>query len=411
MGEFIFLMIVIFFIGLLLRVDFVFYVLYVCLGVFQFSQLYPGYIAKRIRVERKVNSHAFHNEKLTVNVTLENTSRLPASWMRIVDTVPVRLLIGDPPDKALALAGKERTTLTYKILGRQRGYYQLGPLRLHTGDFLGMKSVSGVVSAEYITVYPRILPIATFKLPSRLPFGTISSRQQLYADPARPIGVRDYRSGDSIRHINWKVSAHTVDLAVKTYEPAISLESLILLNFDRNDYLARLHNREWAVEVATSIAAHLIGKRQSVGFMSNGFDPLSIETVHEFDETSGKLVTPENVKGALPVAIKPHAGQLNLMRMLETLARLDSSADVPFEWWATNAVVSLSWGTTVLVITPKGDEATCNVLHRMLRTGLNPILLLIEGQEDLGLIRERARRLGFPAHAVLVETDLLRLGI
>ena len=26
--------------------------------------LYPGYIAKRIRVERKVNSHAFHLEKI-----------------------------------------------------------------------------------------------------------------------------------------------------------------------------------------------------------------------------------------------------------------------------------------------------------------------------------------------------------
>ena len=82
---------------------------------------------------------------------------------------------------------------------------------------------------------------------------------------------------------------------------------MILLNFDRNDYLARLHNREWAVELLHPLQRTLVGKRQPAGFMSNGFDPLSIETVHEFDETSGKLITPENVKSALLVAIMPTA--------------------------------------------------------------------------------------------------------
>ena len=51
-------------------------------------------------------------------------------------------------------------------------------------------------------------------------------------------------------------------------------------------------------------------------------------------------------------------------------------------------------GNNCTVITPKGDEATCNMLHRMLRSGLNPILLLIKARKS-GLVRERARRLGF----------------
>jgi uncharacterized protein (DUF58 family) len=373
--------------------------------------MYPSFISKRIKVVRDMNTHAFHNETIDVNITLTNTSRWPALWIRVTDTVPVRLIIGFPPDIAFSLPGRDAKQICYQIRGKVRGYYQVGPLTLRTGDLLGLKSLSLTDSGEFITVYPRIKPIAQLKLPSRLPFGTIASRQQLYADPARPTGVRDYRSGDSIRHINWKVSAHTTDLAVKTFQPAISLESMILLNFDRDDYVKRLHNREWAVEVAASLAAHLNQKRQSVGFMSNGFDPLSIETVHEFDEDSGRLMTPETTGGALPVAIPPHTGRANLMRILETLARIDSSTNVPFVQWATKAVTTLSWGTTVLVISPKGDEATCHTLHRMLRAGLNPILLLVEGQENLGMVRERARRLGFPAYTILNESDLLRIGV
>jgi uncharacterized protein (DUF58 family) len=223
--------------------------------------------------------------------------------------------------------------------------------------------------------------------------------------------VRAYRTGDSIRHINWKVSAHTDELAVKTFEPAISLESVLLLNFGRQDYIQRLHNKEWAVEVAASVASYLVGHRQAVGLMSNGFDPLSITTVHQFDETSGRLITPDSAEKALPVAIPPRTGRANLMKILETLARLETSEHVPFVEWASRATVGLSWGVTVLVLSPKGDEATCNALHRMVRAGLNPILLLVEGQEDLALVRERARRLGFPAYSILNDSDLLRIGI
>lgn len=410
MGEFVVLMLILLFVGLLLRVDFIFYVLYVALGVFQFSQLYPAFIAKRIRVHREFDSHAFHLEKQTVRVVLENRSRWPATWLRITETVPVRLGVGYPPDKALSLSGRETVSFEYQIQGKQRGYYQIGPLTLRTGDLLGLKTFTGISSAEYITVYPRILPIARLALPSRLPFGTVAAQRRVFADPARPVGVREYQTGDSIRHINWKVSAHTDDLAVKTYQPAISLESMILLNFDRNDYLKRLHNKEWAVEVAASLTAHLVKQRQAVGLMSNGFDPLSIQTVHQFDEASGRLITPAATDTALPVAVTPHTGRANLMRILETLARLDVTEQMPFLPWLTRATVSLSWGVTVLVITPKGDEATCNALHRMLRAGLNPILLLIEGQEDLSQVRERARRLGFPAVPVLTPEQLMRIG-
>jgi len=62
----------------------------------------------------------------------------------------------------------------------------------------------------------------------------------------------------------------------------------------------------------------------------------------------------------------------------------------------------------VIVIHPSGDDATCRTLHGLVRAGLNPILIVTEPQYQFGVLRERARRLGFPAHLMTDERDLKR---
>ena len=49
-------------------------------------------------------------------------------------------------------------------------------------------------------------------------------------------------------------------------------------------------------------------------------------------------------------------------------------------------------------------------MHRLLRAGLNPVLVVIEPHGQFGVIRERARRLGVAAHLVANERDLKRWG-
>jgi len=46
--------------------------------------------------------------------------------------------------------------------------------------------------------------------------------------------------------------------------------------------------------------------------------------------------------------------------------------------------------------------------HRLLRAGLNPVLVVIEPHGQFGVIRERARQLGVAAHLVANEADLKR---
>lgn len=397
-------------VAFLCQVDFVFYILYVCLGIFAWSKLVTPRLLRRVLITRHYNDHAFLNEPVSVDVTFRNEKLWPVPWVEANESIPPNLYAGMPLQEAFSLRGRDEHTLNYTVRANRRGYYRLGPLVVEAGDLFGFARQSWQLTPNYLTVYPRIIPLSRLKLPSRLPFGTVASKQRLFEDPARPQGIRAYRSGDSQRQIHWKASAHVGNLVVKTYEPAISLETAILLNLDQAAYerKALTLTVEWAIEVAASLATHLTEQRQAVGLMSNGVDPLRPQPgtdTPEFDAQSGRLLLAENqVTTATP--IPPRRGREHLMKILEMLARVETRPTIPFADWLPSATVGLSWGVTLLTITPRADLALCNALHRLVRAGYNPVLLVIEPDLEFAQVRQRGRQLGFAAYHVRETTDL-----
>lgn len=416
MGDVSVLIIVLLIVAAFLRVDFIFYIVYVVAGVYLWSRWYAPRAFRNIRFSRSFTERAFLGERITVTLTLENKSRLPIPWLQAAESVPPQLGAGRTPSIALSLRGKESTTFEYQIRPLRRGYYRLGPLHLRSGDLFGWGEQSGASDVSYLTVYPRITPLARLGFPSRLPFGTIASTQRLFEDPARPAGVRAYRSGDSQRQINWKVSAHTNNLVVRTLQPAISLDTAIILNLANSDYERRTRYSalEWAIEIAASIAAHLVERQQAVGLMTNGRDPLHTTTQQsssseQYDEASGRLLLSEADAPTAPDAaesIPPRGGRAHLMNILELLARVEPAAAPPFAPWIARATLHLSWGVTVPVITPTAGEESCQALHRLVRAGLNPVLIVISPMSNFGALAQRARRLGFTAYYLPERDDL-----
>ena len=98
------------------------------------------------------------------------------------------------------------------------------------------------------------------------------------------------------------------------------------------------------------------------------------------------------------------------MKLLEVLARVElAERPEPFALWAQRLAVPLSWGTTVIAITPNADEAACQGLHALVRAGLNVVMLAVEPYGRFGVVQQRARRLGFSAYLLADEEDLTRL--
>jgi uncharacterized protein (DUF58 family) len=386
-----FLILLLVLVAVLLRLDFIFYIVYVCFGILVLSRWWTTRGLMGLEVKRRFVDHAFLDEKVAVEIEVRNRSRLPMPWVQVNEIVPILLHQPSFVRQVMALGGRSRGVVRYVLDCRRRGYYPLGPLFLSAGDLFGFADAERKdVLHDYLTVYPQIVPLSRLGLPSKSPFGVIRTPQQIYEDPARTVGVRDYRPGDSLRRMHWKASARQERLLVRKYEPAISLATVLFLNLNLAEYddAMRAAASEWAIVVAASLASHLVAERQTVGLHTNGRDPLAVD--------------------GRPLALPPRAGRAHLMKLLEALARVEAQETTPLAQWLRLATQDLPWGVTLAVITPNGDEATCAALHALVRAGFVVVLLICEPQRQFAQVRSRAHRLGFRAFPVWDEKALRR---
>ena len=171
-------------IALLLRLDFVFYVVYVVGGIWLLARWATPRSMKALAVQRSFVSHAFLDETIPVRLELHNQTRLPMPWLRVGEALPPDLASTAQISRVYTLRPRERVTIDYNLRCLRRGYYPIGPLRLTSGDLFGFADVqSRGEGVQYLTVYPRIIPLVGLALPSRLPFGVLASCALSYGTP------------------------------------------------------------------------------------------------------------------------------------------------------------------------------------------------------------------------------------
>ncbi len=368
---------------------FAFTLFYLIFGALLLGWLWARRAGKAVHYHRKFDSRAFWGEEIPVGIQVENAGWLPVPWLYLHESLPVELAPAGPVKHVVSLAPGGRAEIVYRLQGRKRGYYPLGPLFATCGDPIGLaRPQEYTAPPDHITVFPKIIPLTSLHLPSRSPQGTLRHHQPIFEDPARILNKRDYTAGDSLRRIDWKSSAAAGRLQVKQFEPSIALETSIFLNLNSAEYEAqhRLDAVELAIVVAASIANWVAGQRQAVGLVTNGIDP----------HRDGRYVPP----------LPPRKGRGHLMRLLEILARLQSAPTGSLAALLRKESPQLPWGTTVVVITGRAEEALFDELIQAQRRGQNVVLILVGRTVSVQKAREQARSLGFPLYAFQNETGL-----
>jgi uncharacterized protein (DUF58 family) len=383
------------FMGLLLFVaavlgeDFVLTLIYLFAGVFILGHWWSQKALQSISIQRTFTRRIFFGEKVNVKLDISNKGWLPVVWLQIHESLHVDLTVPNYYQYAFSLGPKESRQIEYTLTGSKRGYYRIGPLAVHSGDILGMVrgGVQRQAQEEYLTVYPKIVPLTKVAIPSYSPLGTLRHTYPIFEDPTRVLSKRDYVSGDSLRRIDWKASASSRRLQVKLFEPSIALETAIFLNLNSKEYDIRsvFDSTELAIIIAASLANWITEQRQAVGLFTNGVDPGQSEA---------------------PLAIQPRQGRGHLMRILDILARVGAAETIPFIQLVQHSSVSLAWGTTLILITNEIDNPFFEGLFQVRRKGLNVVLILSGRIRGYQSIQERARRFGFQIYRVSKERDL-----
>ncbi|MCL4506337.1 MAG: DUF58 domain-containing protein [Chloroflexi bacterium] len=386
---FIIFVVIILALAALLQADFVLTLFYFAVGTVAVSRWWSVRALKNVRVLRTFDNRAFVNDRIAIRIDLHNAGRLPVVWLRLHDSLPTELIGAGVFRQVVSLGPRANRRFEYTVQPARRGYYQVGPLFLHSGDLLGLNEEQGRQSeVEYLTVYPKIIPLTNIGLPSRSPMGTLRHHQPIFEDPSRVRGKRDYAAGDSLRRVDWKATAVAGRMQVKLFEPSIALETAIFLDLDRADYYYRTQNdaTELGIVVAASIANWITAKKQTVGFVTNGADILSSD-------------------GRAPL-LPPEKGRGHLMRILDVLARIQTTEHNSFVQLLRRERVHLVWGATVILITGNADQSLFEELFQSRRAGLNVVLILCGHVVEADEIRHKAEHFGIPIQQFTSEQDL-----
>jgi uncharacterized protein (DUF58 family) len=107
-------------------------------------------------------------QTLTVDLEIHNRSWLPVLWLRLSDSVPTELMPGTLFRHVISLLPRERLHLSYALHGRRRGYYEIGPLVVQSGDLLGSATYEArQAEKDFVIVYPKIVALRNLGFPSR----------------------------------------------------------------------------------------------------------------------------------------------------------------------------------------------------------------------------------------------------
>jgi uncharacterized protein (DUF58 family) len=388
-GNFLPLLFVLLLIAVFLRGDFALTLIYLVIGALVAGLWWSRRALGQVETRRQFSNHAFLGETVKIDLHVQNKGWLPVPWLQLRETLPVALVGPNNFQSVIHLGPRADATFEYSVDARKRGYYPIGPLSVSTGDILGLNDSLVVQSQpEALIVYPRIISFTSMEIPSQSPQGTLRHTLPLFEDPTRVFGKRGYTSGDSLRRIDWKSSAASGHLQVKLFEPSIALETFIVLNLNAEDYYyrSRVDSTELAIVIAASISNWIVEKKQMVGMMVNGHDPLTAD--------------------GNPQSIPPHKGKRHLMRLLETLARADiaeNSALVPL---IQRQRYQLAWGTTLILITGTASDELLDELYQARRWGQNGVLILAGRNASDEAIRRRAKTFGIPVYSIATESDL-----
>lgn len=436
MSEIIIFLIVVLIIASMFKISFLFFILYLFVAIFLLLQFWTRRSIAALTYRRDYEPRAFLGEDINVTLTVKNSGKLPLLWTFLREAIPSGLSIRTSIAEVTSFLPNETHTLAYTLHCRRRGYYPLGPLIINSGDLFGLENTQvRSRGLQYLTVYPEIKSIEQLGLPSKSPFGSLRTKQRLFEDPARVGGIRPYQAGDSIRNIHWKTTAATGELQVKKYDPAMTLETVIILNLDANDYQYQLmeSSTERGIVVAASIANYLIGLRQEAGFLTNGIDPFpDASSEPDAGKTRQDWLrdTPETVVMLNGAALSqnnrftgtmPRKGRGHLIRILELLARIEPrptgptahitnlSGRVPFTTQLRTEAAHLPWGATVIIITARETNALLDTLFQLRRSGFTIVLILTEPIHRAiapgEAARGSAKAMGFTTYEIWKEDD------
>jgi uncharacterized protein (DUF58 family) len=284
-----------------------------------------------------------------------NASRIPTSMIEVQEDTDFP---GYQNKVAFNLASRDAHGWSTEIRCQRRGRYSLGTLTAKVTDPIGFFSMSRRFGRpQRVIIYPATLELPFFQVLPRQEPG--SSPRRWLASEAGPNAsrVREYASGDSLRHIHWHSTAHTGNLMVKEFDPDrynytfksiwIVLDMHQACQFGDGDETTE----EYGVTLAASLAKKYIEGGKRVGLIASGDHPY---------------------------IFLPEMGHEHLQHILQALAVVKASGKIPIDALLKSQAERFDAGSAVIIVTPSDSRGMAAQLRRVVSNGTGVTAILLD---------------------------------
>jgi uncharacterized protein (DUF58 family) len=313
-----------------------------------------------VSYRRRLAQHrATFGEEVALDIELVNDKLLPLTWLHVEDTVPLQLtirggtVVSSRSDRTrdlqlvLPMLPFQRVRRHLVVVCDRRGVHHFGPARLRSGDPIGYhQRHASMRQVEEILVYPKVFRLDATGIASRVPLGDHRSSLRLLGDPSRVAGVREYRAGDPLRHVDWRATARSTSLLVREFEPTAALRVAVFADLSVPQLRwnnANPSELEFLVAVTASVISDLSARRVPAGLYASA-----------------------TVDGR-GIARPPSASPAALPEMLELLARAWAHGGTTFARALVEEGGRLHRGTSLLVVAADYPEPTLVALSELRR--------------------------------------------
>jgi uncharacterized protein (DUF58 family) len=207
-----------------------------------------------------------------VDLRLELAAEAPLDWLELHLRVQARSRLLEGAERlVLALQAGEVRTLRYRIECPRWGLYPVGAVQLVGMHRLCMIRSTGTRDpARPLRVYPRrerlrrlLEPLAT-----RLASGSRPAASR--GEGIEFAEIREFRSGERVRRINWRASARRGQLLVSDRLPERSSEVVLFLDSMTEAASDQESTLDHAVRAVASLAGEYLRRRDRVGLLNRG---------------------------------------------------------------------------------------------------------------------------------------------
>ncbi|RZL52888.1 MAG: DUF58 domain-containing protein, partial [Pedobacter sp.] len=247
------------------------------LSLIIFAIISPINQTRKIKIYRDFDKTIQEGEKSSIEVVIDNTEGKIASFIELRDNELLRVNDGKTTVKVtkkgqffIEIEAGTKASFKYDINIELRGIYNFQGFQITSYGPFGLFKFSRKLKLEDQLIVQPVLPFL-----NRVFFEGLKGSGYKYASKSKnknnaslPVGVREYRRGDSQKLIHWKSTAKNNKLMVKELENEQSLSIQIILDTEAGNSIGpgKENNLEYLVKFAGALLKLCMEKDYKVDF-------------------------------------------------------------------------------------------------------------------------------------------------